>query len=647
MVSSKNEKSMKILEDEIALLSDALRSTCRRPVFLDKHNTLRPYVFYARAVVVSDGSRCGLLAAKAYKSKISRKYPKGVVLCDVSQKSKFLRDQVIDNTCVYFFVDSERHRYSKDIFSCLQKAVACAERNKNIRIIFSLVVPEPKGLPPGVKAVAEREYDYILETKKDMAGASRDYTLSLHRFCREAVRDKGVSLTVLRSVNIMGPAATGFFAEEIQLIVDQVFASKKVVVEDADYGRVVNVTLVTDVVAAAFWAVYNAVSGHEFNVVSFNVAISTLKRLIFESFSRELSYMASCSSKCDPEYRCLSDLKFLGTRWRKFQKGRLDLASAVKRTVCYSQGKVFAYAKNTSVYEGKLPAIKSVEMMILREIDRICRKHEIKYFLAGGTLLGAVRNGRSIPWDDDFDIGFLRKDFDMFREVCEKELGGRFVHTCYYNGTDSHYMVDKIRMRDTYFSTRYSSIHAVEDGVFIDCLVYDATYDNKILAKIHDKVCGFLGNLVQAYWREYRRDEVKSRLKWVMIKTMELLPIGFYHRLYSWMISLRKGCENPSCVLDSMGKHIGLGTIPFKGLGDVKRVPFDDGFMAPIPEDPTGYLVYDYGKGYKPLPPYCKQVAPHNFARIDLGKYLYADGCDAIFRNTDVRGELFEKEVEI
>jgi lipopolysaccharide cholinephosphotransferase len=338
-------------------------------------------------------------------------------------------------------------------------------------------------------------------------------------------------------------------------------------------------------------------------------------------------------------------LKFKGTQWNRRQKGKLSLQSAVARVVCFQRGMGFSYPNNIAIYAGRLPQIKSAEMMILREIDMLCRKHGINYFLAGGTLLGAVRNGASIPWDDDFDIGFLRKDFDRFREVCDKELGDRFVHTCYYNETKSHYIVDKIRLRDTYFSTRYSSIHAVEDGIFIDCLVYDATFKNKLFAKIHDKVCACFGKLVQAYWREYRRDEKIATWKWLIIKAAEVFPIDFWHKLYSFAISLCRHTKAPSFLIDSMGKHIGLGTIPFDGLESVKRVSFDDGFSAPVPANPTGYLIYDYGDGYLAPPPYCKQIAPHNFARIDLGKYLYVEDGDVSFRNVDLRGELFEKEI--
>ena len=60
--------------------------------------------------------------------------------------------------------------------------------------------------------------------------------------------------------------------------------------------------------------------------------------------------------------------------------------------------------------------MKMFDMLVY--IDKICQDNDIKYCLSGGTLLGAVRHKGFIPWDDDLDIVFLKKDLDRLHSIC-------------------------------------------------------------------------------------------------------------------------------------------------------------------------------------------------------------------------------------
>ena len=72
--------------------------------------------------------------------------------------------------------------------------------------------------------------------------------------------------------------------------------------------------------------------------------------------------------------------------------------------------------------EYDMTKVHEVNLKILKEIDRICRKYDIQYMLDAGTLLGAVRHQGFIPWDDDADVAFTRKNYDAFIKVVRQEL---------------------------------------------------------------------------------------------------------------------------------------------------------------------------------------------------------------------------------
>lgn len=80
--------------------------------------------------------------------------------------------------------------------------------------------------------------------------------------------------------------------------------------------------------------------------------------------------------------------------------------------------------------EIQMDELRELQMSILDYVDSFCRKHGIKYTISGGTLLGAVRHGGFIPWDDDVDIQMLRNEYRRFTEVwngCKQDHPYEFV----------------------------------------------------------------------------------------------------------------------------------------------------------------------------------------------------------------------------
>lgn len=117
---------------------------------------------------------------------------------------------------------------------------------------------------------------------------------------------------------------------------------------------------------------------------------------------------------------------------------------------------------------------QKVMFATLEEIDKICEKYSISYWLEAGSLLGCVRHSGFIPWDDDLDIGMMKSDFERFAKVVQNELPSHLVFQT--QDTDSHYhkRIPKIRN----INSKIVEDDEVENepycqGIFVDIFVFD------------------------------------------------------------------------------------------------------------------------------------------------------------------------------
>lgn len=122
--------------------------------------------------------------------------------------------------------------------------------------------------------------------------------------------------------------------------------------------------------------------------------------------------------------------------------------------------------------DSKRKKIWAIELEMLLELDRICRKHNLKYFLAYGTLLGAIRHKGFIPWDDDADVIMPRDDYEKFIQLQDEFRNPLFLQTPY---TDPEYFVSHSRIRNSN-TTAISPImkyQKMNQGIFIDIFPLD------------------------------------------------------------------------------------------------------------------------------------------------------------------------------
>lgn len=116
--------------------------------------------------------------------------------------------------------------------------------------------------------------------------------------------------------------------------------------------------------------------------------------------------------------------------------------------------------------------IWAVELDMLLEFDRVCRKHKLKYFLASGTLLGAVRHRGFIPWDDDIDVYMMRDGYEKFMNLSGEFKAPYFLQTPY---TDPGYFFSFAKIRNTNTSMLNGTFlfQGFNQGICIDIFPLD------------------------------------------------------------------------------------------------------------------------------------------------------------------------------
>lgn len=127
--------------------------------------------------------------------------------------------------------------------------------------------------------------------------------------------------------------------------------------------------------------------------------------------------------------------------------------------------------------DSALTQLKAVELSILNAVGFLCDKFGIKWWLDGGTCLGAMRHKGFIPWDDDIDIGMMRSDYDRFCSIASTELPDGYSFHDSRNSSGYAAMFCKVYKDGTRFENQEGRDSGSAMGIFVDVFPYDYLYE--------------------------------------------------------------------------------------------------------------------------------------------------------------------------
>lgn len=248
--------------------------------------------------------------------------------------------------------------------------------------------------------------------------------------------------------------------------------------------------------------------------------------------------------------------------------------------------------------------LRELQMQILDRIHAFCQEHNLTYFLSSGTLIGAVRHGGYIPWDDDIDIHMPRESYTRFRQLFN-DNNTRYKLIDAYNTDRYYYTFPKVV--DTHTSLIEHGVSGTEIGIYVDIFPVDFVPDNlderkKVFSK-KNRLKRYLIALQKNIFCTLNPAGILFRI-WARIRYSRIKLIKEFDRIIT-----RYSGGNQICNLTDSGPQI-EGCFNASAISDSIDIKFEDRVYKTM----IGYQEYlslSYGD-YMTLPPENQRVH-HDF----------------------------------
>ena len=269
--------------------------------------------------------------------------------------------------------------------------------------------------------------------------------------------------------------------------------------------------------------------------------------------------------------------------------------------------------------------IKRIELNILDEFAKVCDKLDVKYFLAYGTMIGAIRHKGFIPWDDDIDVVMMREDYEKFINQAQALLPENLFLQNYK--TDKNFLLQysKIRDNNTTFIEQSQCKLDINHGIFIDIFPLDYCYDANDKTKKLFKRIKFKCSLLSPFFSPITdRENGYGFAKKTILKLKRMVQRILFALLYGSKKNTGKLLEDIDKIKMSVPK--GKNVSVFDGFivenkdwfNECAEYEFEGKKYIGV-KDYHSYLTQIYGD-YMQLPPEEKCVPQHYTTIIDTGK---------------------------
>lgn len=259
---------------------------------------------------------------------------------------------------------------------------------------------------------------------------------------------------------------------------------------------------------------------------------------------------------------------------------------------------------------GVLRRVQLIELEILHELERRCAEASVRWFVLGGTLLGAARHQGFIPWDDDIDVGMPRPDYERFEALCRRSADARFAwQSC---STDAAYpfVYGKLSRSDTHAVESAIAGLALQHAISIDVFPLDGAPETRIGRQLHGLAFKIASTALGARIRRRGARQYAASLFRAIPRPWAVGIIGRLVRRYPY--------DTCAYVVNAGGAWgYGRECQPRARFEPPAMLEFE-GRPVPAPGQWHEYLTQVYGD-YRRLPPPEQRHARHALTILSLG----------------------------
>ena len=261
--------------------------------------------------------------------------------------------------------------------------------------------------------------------------------------------------------------------------------------------------------------------------------------------------------------------------------------------------------------------IQEVLVKMMNWFHRFCMENDIRYYVIGGTMLGAARHQGFIPWDDDIDVGIPRKDYERLAALLSKRTDQRYVLETPHSD-DRNFIYTCSKLYDTTTTLVEHARINIKRGIFIDIFPLDGAGNTLDESKKNFKKLDYLFRLYMT--RVMAIDPQKNLYKRAVAYVAHAIP-NFIIDNNKLRLKIHDICKEHDFDKCKYGGNM-LGAWRFKEIMETRIMgtptlyKFENIEVFGV-EHYDEYLTHLYGD-WRKLPPIEQQVTHHNFVECDL-----------------------------